>query len=146
MHIWGAQTFDNDAAQAWLDAFGENDFRLIDRTLAGAANLLPQDHLDDWEAAEVLAAAECIAAACGLPAPNLPPALQEWLVANQPIQVKPLFITMAQQAVQRVYTQSDLQKVWAATEHFDLWETAVTHLLNRLNQLSHNTQQPYEQN
>lgn len=138
MHIWGAAPFANDAAEEWLADFGSNDFRLIDRTLAGIAALLPADHLDDIEAAEALAAAECIAAACGHPAADLPADLHEWLDANAPMQVKPEYITMAQQAAARVHTQSDLRRVWAATDHFDLWDTAVADLRTRLDRITDN--------
>ena len=63
--------FDNDAARDWLYDFGENDFRLIDRTLAGVAGMIAADELDAWEAQEVLVAAECVAAAAGFPPPIL---------------------------------------------------------------------------
>lgn len=136
MNYWGATPFDNEAANDWLHDFGENDFRLIDRTLAGPANLQPVDTLDEWEAAEALVAGECIAAACGHPAANLPDEIQEWLDANAPMKVKPEFVKMARQATARVHAQSEMREVWAATEHFDLWDTAVSDLRARLNRIT----------
>ncbi|MCA9899184.1 MAG: DUF4259 domain-containing protein [Ardenticatenaceae bacterium] len=126
--------FDNDAARDWLYDFGENDFRLIDRTLAGVAGMIAADELDAWEAQEVLVAAECVAAAAGFP-PNHPPReLADWLAENSPILVKPEFIEMAQKAVNRVLSQSELRDEWLASDEFDGWETAVLDLQARLNQ------------
>ena len=136
MEIWGISAFDNNAAQAWLADFGENDFRLIDRTLAGVAALLPVDELDAVEAAESLVAAECIAAACGLPAAVLPDVLLAWLEENRPIQVKLEYAAMAQKAVARVIEQSDLKDIWAQTEYLERWETAVSDLQARLTNIN----------
>lgn len=138
MNYWGATPFDNEAADDWLTDFGANDFRLIDRTLAGIANLQPVDTLDEWEAGEALVAAECIAAACGQPTANLPDEIQNWLDANAPMQVKPEFVAMARQASARVHTQSDMRTVWASTAHFDLWDTAVADLRARLDRITDN--------
>ena len=136
MEIWGLSAFENDAAQDWLADFGENDFRLIDRTLAGVAALLPADELDAVESAEVLAAAECVAAAgapaAGAPASKIPAELQNWLDANSPIQVKSDYVAMANKAVARVLTNSELKEIWQRTEHFEEWETAVSSLQSRL--------------
>ena len=133
MEIWGINNFDNTAAQEWLADFGENDFRLIDRTLAGVANLLDVDELDADEAAEALVAAECIAAALGHPASKTPVELDDWLVENgSAIVVKPLYVQMAQQATSRVLADSGLRDIWAQTEHLAAWETAVQDLQTRL--------------
>lgn len=138
MNIWGVTPFDNEAAQDWLYDFGENDFRLIDRTLAGIAGMVDADELDAWEAAEALAAAECVAAACGRSAAALPQEIEAWLAANAPVQVKPEFVTMARRAVARVRAKSELRDAWAASEHWDAWETAVAGLQSRLNQITNN--------
>ena len=103
MGAWGPGHFENDAALDWLYDFGENDFRLIDRTLAGVAAMVEADELDADEASEVLAAAECVAAAADFPPENPPEELATWLAENSPIQVKPEFVVMARQAVARVH-------------------------------------------
>lgn len=135
MGAWGPGNFANDAAQDWLYDFGENDFRLIDRTLAGVAAMIEADELDAWEAQEVLAAAECVAAAAGFPPDNLPQELAEWLAENSPMSVKPEYIEMARKAVARVLAQSELREVWLESEEFAGWETAVHNLQSRLNQI-----------
>ena len=134
MGAWGPGHFDNDAARDWLYDFGENDFRLIDRTLAGVAAMVEADYLDADEASEVLAAAECVAAAAGFPMDDPPEELAEWLADNSPIQVKPAYIEMARKAVTRVLTQSELRDLWLGSEEFGEWETAVLDLQARLNQ------------
>ena len=134
MGAWGPGHFENDAALDWLYDFGENDFRLIDRTLSGVAAMVEADELDADEASEVLAAAECVAAAAGFPMDDPPEELAEWLADNSPIQVKPAYIEMARKAVTRVLTQSELRDEWLGSEEFGGWETAVRHLQARLNQ------------
>ncbi len=135
MGAWGSGNFENDTAQDWLYDFGENDFRLIERTLAGVASMVALDELDADEACEVLAAAECVAAAAGFPPENPPEELAEWLTENSPMQVKPAYIEMARKAVARVLKKSELRELWLESEAFDGWETAVLNLQSRLNQI-----------
>lgn len=135
MGAWGPGNFANDAAQDWLYDFGENDFRLIERTLAGVAAMIEADELDAWEAQEVLAAAECVAAAAGFPPDKPPQELAEWLAENSPMHVKPEYIEMARRAVARVLAQSELREVWLESEEFGRWETAVLNLQSRLHQI-----------
>lgn len=132
MGAWGTGLFENDTALDWLVDFGENDFRLIDRTLAGVAHLQAVDELDADEASEALAAAECVAAALGRPAADLPAKLQAWVTENHPIQVKPAYVAMAQRATARVLAQSELRDLWAERDDFAAWQTAVLDLQQRL--------------
>ena len=135
MGAWGPGNFENDVALDWLYDFGENDFRLIDRTLAGVAAMVEADELDADEASEVLAAAECVAAAAGFPPDNTPQELADWLAENSPIQVKPDYVEMARQAVARVLTRSELRELWLESGEYGVWETAVRNLQSRLNQI-----------
>ena len=136
MGAWGPGSFENYAAQDWLYDVGENDFRLIDRTLAGVAAMMAVDELDADEACEVLAAAECVAAAAGFPPDDPPEELAEWLAQNSPMLVKPEYIEMARKAVARVLAKSELRELWLESDEFDVWETAVTNLQSRLNQIN----------
>lgn len=135
MGAWGPGNFENDVAQDWLYDFGENDFRLIDRTLAGVAAMIEADELDADEASEVLAAAECVAAAAGFPPNDPPEELAEWLAENSPMLVKPEYVAIACQAVARVLAKSELRELWLESDEFEAWETAVTNLQSRLNQI-----------
>lgn len=132
MGAWGIGVFENDTALDWLADFMTNDFRLIDRTLAGVAAMQDVDFLDADEACEVLAAAECVAAAAGLPSADLLDEITDWVAVNQPIQVKPEYVRMAVTAVARVRTQSELQALWAETDEYLAWITAVADLQTRL--------------
>lgn len=138
MGAWGIGSFENDTAMDWLIDFEANDFRLIDRTLAGVAAMQAVDVLDADEACEVLAAAECVAAAAGFPATSLPDEVENWVSANQPIQVKPDYVRMALTAVARVRSQSELKELWAETEEYGAWDTAVADLQSRLRQIEQN--------
>ena len=132
MNIWGIDNFSNEAAADWLYDFGENDFRLIDRTLAGIANLLPIDDLDAEEAAEALVAAECVAAALGAKATAVPDELHEWLANNPAMHVKPDYVDMAQKSVARVLEKSELRDYWEKTSQFEAWQAIVEGLQKRL--------------
>ena len=138
MGAWGIGSFENDTAVDWLYDFAANDFRLIDRTLAGVAAMQAADDLDADEAREVLAAAECVAAAAGFPAADLPTEVRDWVMDNSPIRVKPLYVQMALTAVARVRSQSELKELWAETEEFEAWDTAVADLQTRLHQIEQN--------
>ncbi|HRQ41760.1 MAG TPA: DUF4259 domain-containing protein [Chloroflexota bacterium] len=140
MGVWGIGSFENDAALDWLYDFAANDFRLIDRTLAGVAAMQDVDFLDADEACEVLAAAECVAAASGFPAAHLPAEVSDWVSANQPIQVKPEYVRMALTAVTRVRSQSELKELWAESDEFEVWDTAVADLQTRLHQITQNNE------
>jgi hypothetical protein len=97
--------------------------------------MVEADELDAYEASEVLAAAECVAAAVGFPPQDPPQELADWLAENSPMQVKPAYIEMARKAVARVLAQSELRELWLESEEFAGWETAVTNLQSRLNQI-----------
>ncbi len=138
MGAWGIGSFENDTAVDWLYDFTANDFRLIDRTLAGVAAMQEMDYLDAEEAGEVLAAAECVAAAAGFPAADLPAEVRDWVMDNSPILVKPLYVQIALTAVARVRSQSELKELWAESEEFEAWDTAVADLQTRLHQIEQN--------
>ncbi len=141
MGTWGIGCFENDTALDWLHDFAANDFRLIDRTLAGVAAMQEMDYLDAEEACEVLAAAECVAAAAGFPAAALPAEVTDWVMDNNPIRVKPLYVQMALTAVARVRSQSALKELWAKSDKFAAWDTAVADLQARLHHIElHNEQ------
>ena len=135
MGMWGTGSFENDIALDWLYDFEVNDFRLIDRTLAGIAGMTETDMLDVDEACEVLAAAECVAAAAGFPAALLPDEIRQWVSDNSPIRVRDAYVTMAQTAVTHTRTHSELKVLWAETDEYEAWDTAVSDLQERLNKI-----------
>lgn len=136
MGIWGINPFENDFALDWLASFGPNDFRLIDRTLAGVAALTAADYLDADDACEVLAAAECLAAAGGQPAAQLPDEITTWVQENRPFSLKPAYLTMAQAAVARVRHNSELQALWAESDEYDTWQATLINLQQRLTNIT----------
>jgi len=135
MGAWGVGAFENDTALDWLYDFGENDFRLIDRTLAGIAAMIEADELDVDEAQEALAAAECIAAAGGFPMAELPEDLAVWVAENRPFSLKPDYVVMAKAAVLRVRTKSELRDLWEESDEGAAWQADVAGLQSRLAQI-----------
>ena len=138
MKIWGISGFENEAAEEWLYDFGGNDFRLIDRTLAGVAAMVAGDELDLFEACEVLVAAECVAAACGMPAKEIPDEIQTWLDEQDSAPVNSKYVDMASKAITNVLEKSELRDYWAKSDRFDAWQTAVSDLQSRLTIITSN--------
>ena len=135
MGTWGIGSFENDTASDWLFDFAENDFRLIDRTLAAIASQQEGEPIDADEACEVLAAAECVAAAAGYPIENLPDEVTQWLADHQPIQVRQAYVRMARTAVAHVRAHSELKELWQETDEYNAWDSAVANLQTRLEQI-----------
>ena len=135
MGAWGIGAFENDTALDWLADFEYHDLRLIDRTLAGVGNMAAAEHLEADEASEVLAAAECVAAAAGFPSPNLPDIVVDWVAQNQPIRLRAQLVAAAQTAVTHVLTRSELNDLWQETDGGPQWQAIVTDLQARLAQV-----------
>jgi hypothetical protein len=135
MGTWGIGVFENDTALDWLADFEYHDLRLIDRTLAGVGNMTAADHLDADEASEVLAAAECVAAAGGFATPNLPDVVTDWVAQNQPIRLRAQLVAAAQTAVAHVFARSELNDLWQETDEWPQWQAIVTDLQARLAQV-----------
>lgn len=127
MGAWGGGGFENDTAL---------DFAL---TIEGLADIaapieeLPENPLEEVDAdlaARLIAAAECLAAMMGRPAPDLPDDLASKLTAlgAPPAEL----VEKYKDAVSRVLRLSELTELWAEADPAP-FNLAITSLIDRLN-------------
>jgi hypothetical protein len=127
MGAWGGGGFENDAAL---------DFVLTIETIADIAaplDDLPEDPLEEVDAdlaSRLIAAAECLAAMMGRPAPDLPDDLAPKLAGlGAP---PPDLVEKYKDAVSRVLRLSELTELWAEDDPAP-FNLAITSLIDRLN-------------
>jgi hypothetical protein len=92
----------------------------------------PKDeYLERDRCGAALAAAEIVAACCGRPAKNLPENAVEWVSAHPGLGKKRL-VSLAEKAVRRVETSSEMQELFDESELKEKWHGVVKDLLSRL--------------
>jgi hypothetical protein len=129
MGAWGARSFDNDDAMDFVAELESNGSGALQEAIDEAVDLAPEDYLEAPSASRAVAAAEVAAAMLGFPAPDLPPAVVEWLsTAPAP---DPLLRASATAALQRVVANSELAELWAESGD-DSWREQQADLLQRI--------------
>lgn len=134
MGAWGIRTFENDEASDWIADFAERpDAGRLARALADAERAAsePELYLAASAACEALAAAEVVAAWCGRPAPELPPQVTAWLLGRTDA-VTGEVLDHARAAVRTVRERGELHDLWAESDEFDAWCSALEDLARRL--------------
>jgi hypothetical protein len=144
MGAWEAGNFENDSAMDWVgDLLESGDASFIHATFHRVLEhdgtkrtkflwitrrhreMLPADI-----ASQALAAAEIIAAWRDRPLAKLPKGVTEWLEHNKPF-FKQELVTFAQQAINKVKTDSELKTLWEEGDP-SRWQNAVADLERRL--------------
>ena len=130
MATWDYHNFDNDAAADFADTFRQRpNEAVLYEALATAAE--EEGTLELADASQALAAAELVAAIIGRPAQDMPVGLlpaTTLLDADGQEDLQEL----AQEAVEAVLRDSELQARWAATENYADWQALQQNLLTRL--------------
>lgn len=109
MGSWGARSFDNDTAMGWLHKlYHSDDFSLVQRTLA-RVGIPPREFCQFVTDEETLAAAEIVASWLGHPPRDKD--LVEWVRGHSDWFTAEL-LTLAQQTVAGIKTQSPLREMW----------------------------------
>lgn len=130
MATWDYHNFDNDAAADFAETFRQRpNEAVLYEALATAAE--EEGQLEAADASQALAAAELVAAIIGRPAQDmpvglLPAATQLDADGQEDLQ------ELAQEAVEAVLRNSELQQRWAATEQYADWQALQQNLLARL--------------
>lgn len=127
MGTWGAGGFENDTALDFIAGIKTAE------DIAAAFAALPEDpttEIDADQAQAVIAAAECIAARLGRPAPDMPDTLGTMLAAFDEPDAGT--IDLAKDAMSRILRTSELTDLWAEGDATD-WNLAITSLIERLN-------------
>lgn len=123
MGAWGKGSFDNDSALDWMGELVEgDDLALVMETLALRG--------DATQGADVLAAAEVVAALNGRPLDRLPEELGEWLVDKAAL--GRAVTRKAIEAVEWVWGFSELRELWEDAGKLDAWGAELAKLRHRL--------------
>lgn len=133
MGAWATDSFSNDDAMDWLDAFTEAPtLEMLRDTLEAVVSSDAEDleAPDCWDA---LAAAEIVAALSGRPAPCMPEDLKAWLETAHGLSATSLS-ELAHRVVERIRSASEVQELWDGSEFRDTWHDEMKHLLARLSQ------------
>ena len=122
--------FDNDAAIDWLLDFCEEPSIIkIDSAL-----VLILDENNSCEAIdceEAITSAEVVAALFGKPFADFP-AEELTAIKNCGITLPPKYKNRAIEVLTKILDQSELKELWAETNEFNEWVTAVNELMKRL--------------
>ena len=126
---WGAGSFENDDAQDFLGTLHEKQPVDLHKMLAEIAD--HEGYLEAPECSVAIAAAEVVATAKGNPPPAVPKQIEEWVgkVEGAP---SAEMSELAQRAVERVRTNSELKDLWLEAEGLNEWSTALRDLEARL--------------
>jgi len=133
---WGTGSFENEDAESFLGEL--KSFRIEDLrpSLARAAD--QEDYIEARESSVAIAAAEVIAALIAAeengessPAPRQ---ISDWIGQNKGAGAVdlPEFRDLAQRAVERVRTSSELKDLWLEAEGLNEWSAALRDLERRL--------------
>jgi hypothetical protein len=125
---WGTGNFENDDAKNFLDALQAKEPGELKQILARADD---EDYLDAPAASRVIAAAEVVATAKGMPPEMAPPQITEWVgkIDGAPSdEMKEL----ARRAVNKVRLNSELKDLWLEAEGLNEWSAALRDLEARL--------------
>jgi len=132
MRIWGAGSFENEAAMAWAESLEDSDdLDLVEEALD---EVLDMEDIGDvppiGAAARAIAAAETVAALSHNPASSLPEEVRQWCFDNTNldlVEAQP----KALQAVGVILLESGLRDV-LDRETAEDWESEVEDLRDRL--------------
>ena len=130
MGAWAADSFSNDDALDWLEAFTEAPtLEMLRDTLD--AILVEDEYLEAPDCAEAIVAAEIVASLSGRPSPKIPDDLTVWLVTDHGLNAKPL-VPIARKATARIIAGSELQELWDQSDSKAAWRAEMAELMARL--------------
>ncbi len=134
MGAWSTSSFGNDDAVDWLcDLYESNGDALLLQGLSVIADASPSAYLEAPDCCVALAAAEVVAAAKGVPPPDLPEEARHWLKRQASI-ASPNLLALARRAVVRVQTdpESELKSLWEESDSETEWNRVIDNLERRL--------------
>ena len=131
--VWGAGSFDNEAAMRWLETLEEAaDLDPLEAILdeiieCGDAGDVPEGPT----ASHAIAAAETIAALATNPSGSLPEEVRQWCFDNPGLELDDV-VLKAIQALGVVLQDSELRHHFDELGQLDAWENEVEALRDRL--------------
>ena len=126
---WGTGSFENEDAQNFLAELHLKTPEDLKKILAGAADEI--EYLEAPQSGVVIAAAEVVATAKGAPPQTVPPQIAEWVgkIEGAP---SAEMNELAQRAVHKVRTNSELRDLWQEAEGVNEWCAELRELEERL--------------
>ncbi len=126
---WGTGSFENEDAQTFLGALNAKEPDELKSVLARAAE--SNEYLNSPESCIVIAAAEVVASAKGMPPEKVPPQVAAFV---EKIDGEPSaeMNDLARQAVEKVRTNSELKDLWLEADGLNEWSAALRDLEQRL--------------
>jgi hypothetical protein len=128
---WGTGSFENEDAQNFLGTLHSKLPEDLQQIFVRIAD--HPDYLGTPESGVAIAAAEVVATAKGNPPHTVPREIAEW-VAKVEGAPSAEMSEVAQRAVGRVRTNSELKDLWLQAEGLNDWSAALRDLENRLSQ------------
>jgi hypothetical protein len=128
---WGTGSFENEDAQNFLGTLHSKLPEDLQQIFVRIAD--HPDYLGTPESGVAIAAAEVVATAKGNPPHTVPREIAEW-VAKVEGAPSAEMSEVAQRAVVRVRTNSELKDLWLQAEGLNEWSAALRDLENRLSQ------------
>lgn len=129
MKTWGTGSFENAAARDWcIDLEDTDGTDLLEDTLRSAieADSAPAAPAS----ARAVAAAEIVAAMRGRGSASLPEVAEGYV--ERAGQASSDLVDLANEAVSRVFDDSELRERWEDSDEFEEWEEEIGDLLDRL--------------
>ena len=130
MGAWATDSFSNDDALDWLEAFtAAPTLEMLRDTLD--AILAEDEELEAPDCAEAIVAAEIVASLNGRPSPKIPDDLKVWLATDHGLEAKSL-TPLARKAMARIIAGSELQELWDQSDSEAAWRAEMAELMGRL--------------
>jgi len=128
---WGPGSFENEDAQSFLAALHLKTPDDLKQILARAAD--ESDYLEASQSGVVIVAAEVVATAKGAPPQTVPRQIAEWVSKIEGTPSAEMN-ELAQRAVNKVRTNSELKDLWLEAEGLNEWSAALRELEGRLSE------------
>lgn len=132
MGAWGNGIFANDDAMDWIVGLEDaDDLGVVEEALEAVTDA--NGYLDSPACSAALAAAEVVATLRRRPGPDVPSEVFEW-IARVGRDVPPTLAESAQEAIDLILADSELQELWDEADASDAeqWRAGVMDLRGRL--------------
>lgn len=130
MGAWSHEPFGNDDAGDWVyDLERSKDLSAIGSALSAVTDEA-DEYLEVPQCSAALAAAEVVAAMLGKPVKSLPEEVTVWMKGKP--RPDDALISKAKKAISAILQSSELQELWAESEHYPKWQAITKDLLTRL--------------
>ncbi|HTH48407.1 MAG TPA: DUF4259 domain-containing protein [Candidatus Limnocylindria bacterium] len=131
MGAWGSGTFENDDASDWLYELEESSETSVIAEALSVITDAGDAYLEAPDCSNALAAAEIVAALRGKPPADFPDNAKKWVAEHAKLEVTAL-VKIAQAAIGRIRSNSELKELWDESEEAAEWYASLDNLEARL--------------